>query len=274
MPCCGCCGCCGCPHPPPGHLHPITRSCCPVEEGVSGVPRQEGAPAARAGWDAAPRSTPPSPHPGPAAETPQERHLQQLCPTARRTHHQAQHPSDTPLPLRVPPQARKEPEEPPSPIYLNIQELREEAAAAGPAPEEPGSSVSNWETHTDTGSGHLFYYNPVTGETTWDCPFGQGEDVVSPAASPTSSLAHSLELPEWDQYVDEGSGQAFFYNSVTGETSWDPPQAGDRGGSWDMHPRVTRYGATEQRVSTQRGAGMGGVRMRMAWGWGRRWRWR
>ncbi|NXW89033.1 RHG27 protein, partial [Alopecoenas beccarii] len=71
-------------------------------------------------------------------------------------------------------QARKEPEEPPAPIYLNIQELREEAA--GSAPEEPGSSVWDWETHTDTESGRLFYYNPVTGETTWDCPFGQAED--------------------------------------------------------------------------------------------------
>ncbi|NWI59700.1 RHG27 protein, partial [Calyptomena viridis] len=73
-------------------------------------------------------------------------------------------------------QARKESEEPPDPIYLNIQELREEAAASSSAPEEPGSSVSDWETHTDTESGHLFYYNPVTGETTWDCPFGQADD--------------------------------------------------------------------------------------------------
>ncbi|NXO86395.1 RHG27 protein, partial [Sitta europaea] len=66
--------------------------------------------------------------------------------------------------------------ESPDPIYLNIQELREEAAATRSAPEEPGSSVSDWETHTDTDSGHLFYYNPVTGETTWDCPFGQAAD--------------------------------------------------------------------------------------------------
>ncbi|NXL54096.1 RHG27 protein, partial [Podilymbus podiceps] len=75
-----------------------------------------------------------------------------------------------------PAQARKEQEEPPAPIYLNIQELREEAAAADLAPEEPSSSVSDWETHTDTDSGHLFYYNSVTGETTWECPFGQAED--------------------------------------------------------------------------------------------------
>ncbi|NWU12001.1 RHG27 protein, partial [Cephalopterus ornatus] len=73
-------------------------------------------------------------------------------------------------------QAHKELEEPHDPIYLNVQELREEATTASSVPEEPGSSVSDWETHTDTESGHLFYYNPVTGETTWDCPFGQAAD--------------------------------------------------------------------------------------------------
>ncbi|NXX45764.1 RHG27 protein, partial [Tricholaema leucomelas] len=78
-------------------------------------------------------------------------------------------------------QARKEPEEPPAPIYLNLQELQEEAAAAAAAssssaPEEAPSSVWDWETHRDTESGLLFYYNPGTGETTWDCPFGQAED--------------------------------------------------------------------------------------------------
>ncbi|KAM4756548.1 rho GTPase-activating protein 27 isoform 2-T3 [Cyanocitta cristata] len=146
--------------------------------------------------------------------------------------------------------ARKESEETPDPIYLNIQELREEAAAASSAPEEPGGSVSDWETHTDTESGHLFYYNPVTGETTWDCPFGQAADGVSPAASPASSLAHSPELPEWEQHVDQGSGQTFFYNSVTGETSWDPPTAGDTGSPREMHPGGTRYGLMEQRPPT------------------------
>ncbi|NXN96023.1 RHG27 protein, partial [Rhinopomastus cyanomelas] len=72
-------------------------------------------------------------------------------------------------------QAHKEPEEPPAPIYLNIQELQEEVAAASPAQEEPSSSLSDWETHRDAESGRLFYYNPVTGDTTWDCPFGQAE---------------------------------------------------------------------------------------------------
>ncbi|NXK76003.1 RHG27 protein, partial [Amazona guildingii] len=143
-------------------------------------------------------------------------------------------------------QAQPEPEEPPAPIYLNLQELWEAAAAAS-APEEPISSISDWETHTDTDTGHLFYYNPVTGETTWDCPFGQAGDGVSPLASPASSLAHSPRCSEWEQHMDEGSGQAFFYNWVTGETSWDPP---DTGGARDRHPGGTRYGAMEQRPPT------------------------
>ncbi|XP_067168148.1 rho GTPase-activating protein 27 isoform X2 [Apteryx mantelli] len=156
-------------------------------------------------------------------------------------------------------QARKEPEEPPAPVYLNVQELREEAAAAAAAaagsapqrgPTEPRGSAADWETHTDPDSGHLFYYNPLTGETTWDCPFEQAEDGVSPAASPASSLAHSPESAEWGQYVDEASGQAFFYNSVTGETSWDPPYTGDEGSSQGMYPGVAQYRAAEQRPPT------------------------
>lgn len=148
-------------------------------------------------------------------------------------------------------QVRKESEEPPAHVYLNIQELQEEAAtgsSAPPAPEEPRGSRTDWETHMDTDSGHLFYYNPVTGETTWDCPFEQAEDGVSPAASPASSLAHSPQFAEWGQYVDEASGQAFFYNSVTGETSWDPPHTGDS--SQDMYPGLTPYSPMEQRPPT------------------------
>uniref|UniRef100_A0A8C3JMB2 Rho GTPase activating protein 27 n=2 Tax=Charadriiformes TaxID=8906 RepID=A0A8C3JMB2_9CHAR len=174
--------------------------------------------------------------------------IQPLSPLTQPGYHGEDIPG-APSPASHPPPTT-EPPEPPSPVYLNIQELQEEAAATGSAPGETSSSVSDWETHTDTDSGHLFYYNPVTGETTWDCPFGQAEDGVSPVASPASSLAHSPDFSEWEQYVDEASGQAFFYNSVTGETSWDPPHAGDGSSSQDMYPGVTRYGPMEQRPPT------------------------
>ncbi|XP_068023284.1 rho GTPase-activating protein 27 isoform X2 [Melanerpes formicivorus] len=149
--------------------------------------------------------------------------------------------------------AGQEPEEPPAPIYLNLQELQEEAAAAsaaassGSAPQEAGAGAAEWETHRDAESGLLFYYNPGTGETTWDCPFGPAEDGGSPPPSAASSPAPSPQLPDWDLYVDEGSGQPFFYNPLTGESSWDPPSATS---TRDMHPGGAPEAAGEHRPPT------------------------
>ncbi|NXX83541.1 RHG27 protein, partial [Urocolius indicus] len=142
-------------------------------------------------------------------------------------------------------QAQKEPEESPSPIYLNIQELREEAAA-GAALREPSASGGQWETHTDTATGLLFYYNPGTGESTWDCPFGS-EDGVSVASSP----APSPEGPPWEQQPEGGGGQAFGWQWAVGETAWDLPRAGgDGAGYQERYPGGTRCGAMEQRPPT------------------------
>ena len=36
----------------------------------------------------------------------------------------------------------------------------------------------------------------------------------------------------WSPVVDETSGQTYYYNEQTGESSWDPPQAATQGSSW------------------------------------------
>ncbi|XP_059582875.1 rho GTPase-activating protein 27 isoform X3 [Alligator mississippiensis] len=155
---------------------------------------------------------------------------------------------------RQPAQVRKEEKEKISaPVYVNIQELQQEAeaAAASTLPKQHlSSSLADWETHTDTDSGQLFYYNPVTGETTWDSPFENLEDGVSPATSPSPSLTNSPMLAEWCQHMDEASGQVFFYNSVTGETSWERPQAGDEPSSQEMYPAIAQYSPMDQRPPT------------------------
>ncbi|XP_072212547.1 rho GTPase-activating protein 27 isoform X2 [Excalfactoria chinensis] len=137
-------------------------------------------------------------------------------------------------------QERREPEDPSTHIYLNLQELQREAAACStaPQPHSPPHSPphsTDWETHRDAESGHLFYYNPSTGETTWDCPYGRAEDTVSPNASP----------PAWGQ---QGSGRELHYEAVTGGGLWDPHCVGED--PRDMETGMTPYSPMEHRPPT------------------------
>ncbi|XP_075690693.1 rho GTPase-activating protein 27-like isoform X2 [Rhinoderma darwinii] len=118
-------------------------------------------------------------------------------------------------------------EESPSPIYANLEDLYRDEARQRTSSQQRGSTstIDDWETHTDKESGQLFYYNCVTGETTWDCPFDQAEETLQSPVSPTS-LSSLLGEVEWEKHFDESSAQFYFYNSVTGETSWDlPPES-------------------------------------------------
>ncbi|XP_063156571.1 rho GTPase-activating protein 27 isoform X1 [Candoia aspera] len=139
------------------------------------------------------------------------------------------------------------------PVYVNLQELQLEhrTATANNAQSslQPclSSSLKNWETHTDTESGHLFYYNSVTGQTTWESPFEASLDSVSPSHPHSPSPATPAN---WNQYVDEASGQIFFYNAATGETSWDAPQVNEILSPPEMQPAFTPYSSLDQRPPT------------------------
>ncbi|XP_073462861.1 uncharacterized protein [Aquarana catesbeiana] len=113
-------------------------------------------------------------------------------------------------------------------FYVNLEEFRKDKEKPRSSSQKLSSSsnLDDWETHTDQGSGQLFYYNSVTRETTWDCPFDQAEEqLISPA-----SLSPAEEDCNWEKLFDESSGQFYFHNPVTGETSWDPPAQDD------LHP--------------------------------------
>ncbi|XP_043819798.1 rho GTPase-activating protein 27 isoform X2 [Dromiciops gliroides] len=114
------------------------------------------------------------------------------------------------------------------PVYVNV-ERQQRIPALAPAPASasapvptPTSTSPVWETHRDSGSGRPYYYNPSTGETTWESPFGPTESASSPATSLSSPLGSPGDPEaEWDQYWDEESQRVFFYNPVTGETVWE-----------------------------------------------------
>ncbi|RXM98532.1 Rho GTPase-activating protein 27 [Acipenser ruthenus] len=126
-----------------------------------------------------------------------------------------------------------ESENPDATVYANVAELKQEASRISPTPHSTkrhlSSETQNWEVHTDQGSGQEFYYNLDTRETTWDSPFSDQEEATedqpstspSPSPSPTASPSGSTE---WEQHLDEASGQYYFYNPQSGETSWEPPE--------------------------------------------------
>ncbi|XP_035002270.2 rho GTPase-activating protein 27 isoform X1 [Hippoglossus stenolepis] len=129
-----------------------------------------------------------------------------------------------------------------SAVYVNVAQLRQSISESPPsAPSSYSPSYldpEGWEVHVDQESGQEYYYHPSTGQTTWDNPFLDSptdperlpaEDPCSP--SPPQSPARSLSTSsppvwtsDWEQLVDETSGRPYFYNAMSGETSWEPPE--------------------------------------------------
>lgn len=105
--------------------------------------------------------------------------------------------------------------------------------AKGSTPPPPGSDAGaaglppGWSAAVDPGSGRTYYVNASTGQTSWE-----------PPAVPTSSTAApqfvNIEMPKaapgapnlpagWTAAVDPSSGQTYYMNSITGQTTWEPP---------------------------------------------------
>ncbi|XP_051275791.1 rho GTPase-activating protein 27 isoform X3 [Dicentrarchus labrax] len=105
------------------------------------------------------------------------------------------------------------------------------------SPTSPLSPQDGWQVHTDQESGKVFYFHPVTRQTSWSNPRGpppppardmdqskgsEGGQLTSP--SPLLSPASSQGLCGWEQLVDEVSGRFYYYNPASGATSWAAPE--------------------------------------------------
>ena len=76
-----------------------------------------------------------------------------------------------------------------------------------------------WQEYWDESAQAKYWYNEATGEASWTPPEGQGDGGGGGASA--SVPASAREMPdEWVSYVDETTGQEYWYNSRTGETSW------------------------------------------------------
>ncbi|KAF1780863.1 Leucine-rich repeat domain, L domain-like [Phytophthora cactorum] len=78
------------------------------------------------------------------------------------------------------------------------------------------------EMKVDPTTGYTYYVNARTGEATWDKPKFLGSDIDSDTNTnkPSNNAEDAREA--WKPY-DDGYGNAYYWNSVTGESSWEPP---------------------------------------------------
>lgn len=114
-----------------------------------------------------------------------------------------------------------------SAVYVNVAQLRQSFSESPPSPSY--LDPEGWEVHVDQESGHEYYYHPSTGRTTWDSPFLEPSSPCLPSPPQSPALSPSAASPpawpsDWEQLVDETSGRPYYYNPMSGETSWEPPQ--------------------------------------------------
>jgi len=88
---------------------------------------------------------------------------------------------------------------------------------------------SEWSENVDPSTGQIFYFNNVTRESSWTKP-------STALWAPLQILQLTVEVPlkeaqhvtpalgnEWSEDVDPSSGQMFYFNTVTRESSWTKP---------------------------------------------------
>ncbi|KAH9259389.1 hypothetical protein BASA81_002432 [Batrachochytrium salamandrivorans] len=88
----------------------------------------------------------------------------------------------------------------------------DEAAAAAA---ENDRFTAEWRSVKDVETGDVYYFNKVTGETTWVNPFNV-----------RAMRDLKIKLPvNWEAVVDKETNDVYYWNTVTLETTWEKPKA-------------------------------------------------
>ena len=86
------------------------------------------------------------------------------------------------------------------------------------------SDSSNWLQHKDETTGRTFYMNKITGDKSWNRPNDvQSGDTAVNLLQENPLLEEKSERSHWKSAVDAATGKTYYFNEVTGETSWKNP---------------------------------------------------
>ena len=79
--------------------------------------------------------------------------------------------------------------------------------------ESNGKGGTEWEAVVDEDSGHEYFHNPLTGQSSWEAPpTGSGTLRVSDLARTNPD--------EWQMLKDARTGATYYYKASTGESRW------------------------------------------------------
>jgi hypothetical protein len=77
-----------------------------------------------------------------------------------------------------------------------------------------------WQEFWDEQAQAKYWYNNITGEATWQRPGNMWGTLSARSSSKIPAAAKGNSAGDWVSYIDESTGQEYWYNAVTGESSW------------------------------------------------------
>ena len=147
---------------------------------------------------------------------------------------------------------RREPEpepEPKSELEQEVPTEEEDLAEAGAeeTPPQDDTLPPGWEAHTSRSTGETYFYNSITEDTTYDRPtepagsadpnlatesYDDGFEELAELLEPDAQAAGSDEEaplqddtlpPGWEAHTSRSTGETYYHNTVTDETTYDRP---------------------------------------------------
>lgn len=122
------------------------------------------------------------------------------------------------------------------------------ASSTAVAVQAQAASSSGWTEHRDPGSGKPYWFNPATKESRWTAPpelaaaapaapvrtgpARTGAPAAAPAAvvaptartgAPATSSAPRAKARAWVACTDPGSGQVYYFDTLSQESTWQTP---------------------------------------------------